>query len=343
MGVGMSQETESQTPEFPLNQELLDEANRAMQDWKVLQERLDKISESKHTLSPVVFERVLSDYQQKKNAAEEKLLSFKAELDRELQMLDVTQVKLSQQVDEHRHSLEEIDFRNSLGEFSASEYKNRAKQEKDKLQKLETLLAAVQKNITQYQSIFSGNEQLFADDTSHEISEVSKSVSKSVTARHDRDTISALDKLSLSSTHDDEEPMTDDSGYIVEEREKNYFAAGDDEKTPHFTDELKTEINRPATEAAGAKLVVVGGKDSGSVYKLKDVTSLGRADNNTIHLHDNKASRQHSKIQRKGKEYVITDLNSSNGTYVNGERIEEYVLNQGDEVKIGDSVLQFQL
>ena len=336
----MEQAVESQTPEFPLNQQLLDEANEAMKEWKTLQERLDKISESKHTLSPVVFERVANDYKKKRTQAEERLLSFKAELDRELQMLEVTQLKLSQQLDEHRHSLEEIEFRNTLGEFSATEYKSKSKQEKDKLQKLEALLAAVKKNIAQYQAVFAGTEQLFAEQLGSEIPEFSNSV----TVGRERDTISSLDKLSISTSHNDDEPLTDDSGYIVEEpQKKNYFSASDDEKTPHFNDELKTEINRPNNAASAAKLVAITGKDSGSSYKLKDVTSLGRADNNTIHLHDSKASRQHSKIQRKGKEYVITDLNSSNGTYVNGERIEEYVLANGDEVQIGDSVLQFQM
>ena len=40
---------------------------------------------------------------------------------------------------------------------------------------------------------------------------------------------------------------------------------------------------------------------------------------------------------------MIIDLNSSNGTYINGENVEEHVLSNGDEILIGDTLLQFQI
>lgn len=332
-------EIESQ-PDFPLNQELLTEAKQAVQEWKSLQDRLQRISESKDSLSAVVFERVMSDYQARKNEAKEKLLSFKAELDRELQTHEVTENKLSQRIEEHRHTLEEIEFRNTLGEFSAADYKSKSKQEKDKLQKLEGLLAAVKRNIEHYQAIFAGSEILLAEPATIDILAQVPTRTKKV----ERDTLESLGKLSISSTQDAEEPLTDEAGYIVEEQNADYFSGLEsEEKTPHFSEDLKTDVKTEITRPAStAKLVIINGKDAGQTFKLKDITSLGRADNNTVPLRDNKASRQHSKIQRKGKEYVIVDLNSSNGTYVNGERIEEYVLSNGDEVQIGDSILQFQ-
>ena len=53
-------------------------------------------------------------------------------------------------------------------------------------------------------------------------------------------------------------------------------------------------------------------------------------------------SRRHVRLRRRGSTWSVEDLHSSNGTFVNGERIEEHVLSPGDEIAIGDSVMQFE-
>ncbi|MFH1421778.1 MAG: FHA domain-containing protein [Planctomycetota bacterium] len=76
------------------------------------------------------------------------------------------------------------------------------------------------------------------------------------------------------------------------------------------------------------------------LYEEKEYI-IGRARDADIQLNDIKVSRVHSKVVVKDNRYFITDNNSRNCTYVNGEKIETRELVDGDQVRIGFSVLQF--
>jgi adenylate cyclase len=76
-------------------------------------------------------------------------------------------------------------------------------------------------------------------------------------------------------------------------------------------------------------------------FPLADTTSLGRHPNNTLRLVDREVSKEHCVLQRMGSTYVLRDLNSSNGTFVNGRKIKELRLRDGDEIALGNSRLVF--
>ena len=68
---------------------------------------------------------------------------------------------------------------------------------------------------------------------------------------------------------------------------------------------------------------------------------IGRGELNNIILKDPHVSRKHSKITILGVNYIIEDLGSTNGTYVNGEKISMHYLHNGDKIKIGNNFLIF--
>jgi pSer/pThr/pTyr-binding forkhead associated (FHA) protein len=70
--------------------------------------------------------------------------------------------------------------------------------------------------------------------------------------------------------------------------------------------------------------------------------SLGRAQDNDVHVPDEHASRHHARIDVQQGAYVISDLGSANGTFVNNQRIQRQALRDGDEIRIGDTVLRFR-
>lgn len=81
--------------------------------------------------------------------------------------------------------------------------------------------------------------------------------------------------------------------------------------------------------------VMVDGKP-GQVYALgMGTTSLGRSPDNDIHVPEERVSRKHAQIAFGPGGYAIYDLNSENGTYVNGNRIREHFLVDGDMLLIG--------
>ncbi len=91
-----------------------------------------------------------------------------------------------------------------------------------------------------------------------------------------------------------------------------------------------------------ATLLVIQGIDQGARFDLGgDAAGLGRDTTNAVSLHDTEASRRHAEIRPVDGKFVIADLNSSNGTYVNGEVVRNRELKPGDQIQIGRSILLF--
>ncbi|MEQ1872320.1 MAG: FHA domain-containing protein [Ilumatobacteraceae bacterium] len=95
-------------------------------------------------------------------------------------------------------------------------------------------------------------------------------------------------------------------------------------------------VNLRELSTTSASLVVRNGPQAGVALTIDtDVTRLGRATDCEVSLDDITVSRWHSEILRDGDEYRVRDAGSLNGTYVNGERIDEVALHQGDELQVG--------
>ena len=84
------------------------------------------------------------------------------------------------------------------------------------------------------------------------------------------------------------------------------------------------------------QLVVIKGPTSGRQYPLGERLSLGRDFSSDVQLNDGQVSRKHAVIQRMQDVYVVIDQGSTNGTYVNGQRIElPTLLAHGTIIAIG--------
>ena len=90
------------------------------------------------------------------------------------------------------------------------------------------------------------------------------------------------------------------------------------------------------------RVVIKEGPGSGNEYEIAQAAILGRLDTNDIPVHDTKASREHAKIYKQGEKFAIVDLNSSNGTFVNGEKVTKRILAPGDEISIGTVTMLFE-
>ncbi|MCP5464863.1 MAG: FHA domain-containing protein [Deltaproteobacteria bacterium] len=92
-----------------------------------------------------------------------------------------------------------------------------------------------------------------------------------------------------------------------------------------------------STETSDAPYILrlTEGELEQTVYELKANTSIGRSPSNDVILKAPKVSRQHAAINVYNNQYIIIDLKSSNGVYVNGNKVDEAVLQDGDEVSIG--------
>jgi hypothetical protein len=74
----------------------------------------------------------------------------------------------------------------------------------------------------------------------------------------------------------------------------------------------------------------------------EQVLSVGRMPESNIVLADPNVSRNHAEIRPKGTGYIVVDLNSTNGSKVNGVRVTEQELNDGDELSFGNTRMRFE-
>ncbi len=91
-------------------------------------------------------------------------------------------------------------------------------------------------------------------------------------------------------------------------------------------------------------LFVIQGRNRGARYDLANhegALSIGRETGNFVQLEDNEVSRRHAEIRRVGEVFVVGDLKSSNGTWLNNRKIERAELSSGDHIQVGRTILVY--
>ncbi|HYG82750.1 MAG TPA: sigma 54-interacting transcriptional regulator, partial [Pyrinomonadaceae bacterium] len=90
------------------------------------------------------------------------------------------------------------------------------------------------------------------------------------------------------------------------------------------------------------RIVVITGPLKGSVFELDESElSIGRDSTNRVRLADSLLSRRHCRVTRAGERFILADLESLNGTFVNGRPVREHTLADGDLIDVGESRLVF--
>ncbi len=97
----------------------------------------------------------------------------------------------------------------------------------------------------------------------------------------------------------------------------------------------QTDLKSPgASDVKGDNLYVINGSMGGHVFNLmKEITVVGRASDSDIQIRDSSISRRHAEIIRRGDMFLVKDLKSRNGTWINGVSIAA-----GDEVEVAEGV-----
>lgn len=301
--------------EYPINETLLEEATKLKRERALVQERLNKIEAKKSEVSPSVYQRVKQDYSAKLEEATNALLQKKADIDRELATLYETRSKVTENLNQHKDKLEESRFRQQLGEYNEDEFKAQSEEALTKAAKFEKVLSAINQNIERYEAIFA-DEEGFAE----------KPLEPPHAAPKKKD-IPLFEK--------------EGSDYMIEPKEEeDYFSP---ESATSKSISVSESTKKTFASIGNSRVIIIEGDHAGKEYTLKKENTIGRANSNMIVLKDSKVSRQHAVIKQTGSEFVILDLNSSNGIFVNHERVKEHVLGDGDQIKIGDNVLQFKI
>src|SRR4029434_6604959 len=92
-----------------------------------------------------------------------------------------------------------------------------------------------------------------------------------------------------------------------------------------------------------AKLVVLSAGMTGRSHELKvDKTTIGRVEDNTFQIAEPSVSSHHCEVLLRGNEVLVRDLNSTNGSFINGEKITEKVLKPGQTLRLGQIEMRLE-
>lgn len=99
---------------------------------------------------------------------------------------------------------------------------------------------------------------------------------------------------------------------------------------------------KQAISSTEACLITIHGSDFGKRFSLEKLeTIVGRGETSDIRIMSENVSRQHAKLFRIDHDYILEDLNSTNGTFVNTKKVTQTTLRDGDLLLIGNTILKF--
>jgi hypothetical protein len=132
--------------------------------------------------------------------------------------------------------------------------------------------------------------------------------------------------------------------------ESFHIALSTAKPAPRAADDSREIVSRDAVDYAGstsgnlvARLIVVRDTEEFSFPLTRESFAVGRHENNDIVVDNERVSAFHARIDRGPDGYVLVDLNSTNGTFLNSHRVTVGVLNSGDEIRLGPARLRFKV
>ena len=100
----------------------------------------------------------------------------------------------------------------------------------------------------------------------------------------------------------------------------------------------------PEEKGCHYRIICMTGKKRGEVYYIKSKRILlGRSRDADIMVYDSQSSREHAELSRVGPNYILTDLNSNNGIFVNGKKINQVSLKTKDRIIIGKTIYKYEI
>lgn len=314
----------------------IDQLCTIKQEQELLAGRLARMQELKDQVSPAVFARVRTDYETRGKALEEQARPLKAAARVEYAKLRRLWERFQASLEAATLDREELEFRHQLGEFQEKEYKERLLDCEARLQRHTAELSDAQALKERFLAAFLSPDEL------------EQGAPPPVEEPAPPAPTPAPPELEL-----DEVPPPIPPPIVPEATadvpvEPIPFPEAPPQ--PPIPDLTRVEPRPPgSTTEAGATIVIRGpalvaqGEDGLlAEYPLSlDVTSIGRSPDNDIRVAKSAVSRKHAKVVFGPQGYTVIDLGSENGTFVNGERITEKLLTNGDRILIGPTEFVF--
>lgn len=305
--------------------EVTEQLISVQEEYTSISQRLQKLEERKNSVSEKIFNKVKGEYEEKHAALLKEIRPI---------LLHARQIinELNESIDEKKNlkkeyseSLEEYELRFALGEFDQAEFDSSTHKLKNDIADVDSL---INENIKSTQGVKDLIEWFSTtDETFNNIQE--------------DETIETLpekfDDLDI-----DEEVLLAGVETIDEVSLLDSFSS----PGVTFSGKQEISVNIKTDEKPNRKPAALEKIKNSRVEKIipldQGETAVGRGNNNDLVLLDRTVSREHALISLEPDGYILTDLNSTRGTFINGVRSDSKLLEEGDEIIIGSMVFRFK-
>jgi hypothetical protein len=339
----------------PLNEALLKEAEDIKTERRMVKERLDKLEETRSSVSESVYQKVRADYAGKMNRTTERLVALKKDLETEERKLLDKKLSVEANLKLHAEKIEEATLRHALGEFPADEHNEIRRREEKEIDRLEAALKTLVEGLERHRTIFAGEDLPSAPKPERPAEKTADRPEERPASRAATPPASSASRAAPTAPIAPQPPEHTPSPTIRESSAPKPFASLTNpaiESTAKIRLEERhagtvTAVDRASVSPGGGSrksselAVLENGKVIQTVV-LDHNVYIGRSPSNDVVLKEPKVSRKHAEIQNINGKYVLLDLESSNGTFVGGKKIAEYILQPNDEILIGNTKMVFK-
>jgi hypothetical protein len=353
---------------------VIDELMDVKRERETVADRLAKMGEDKEKkkVSDVVFRRVKRDYESRATSLERKAAPLKDRARGEYGKLKALLDRIESENSATKLDREEVDFRKSLGEFGDDEFDQKVSELDERLEEQEEQLTEIREVRERFVEAFDSEEELATVPAAPAPAE--KGAAGTKTVEPPEAVITAPQPVEepppppAAATPPPPPPAMDEvppsDGTIIlppegsapppppppQESKESKATPPTPGRSPTSTKPVAPATSSaPAAPPGGktvvlslAKLVAIDTDLGAPDFPLQPLTFVGRTPDNQVRLNKPAVSRRHAQLTQTPEGWSIKDLHSENGTYVNGEKIEERALADGDRVQIGTVRLVFR-
>ncbi len=299
---------------------LLDKLIEIRAEHTRLADYRDKGDGLKDRVKEAVWKRVLSDYAARAAALEKQAAPLKVEVQREYRKLRALRDRVAKVNEEARLAKEELEFREAVGELTKDELKDRLAGPQLTLDGCKRDLAAIEGTRAKFVEAFGSEDDLEAI------------------------TDPAIPAPQAATTGAAGDPASGASGGA----DMTNFVSPD---ATRLADGVVGAAEADAGEADGertfilprAAVLVIVDDTEPVEYRLAAINYFGRLEENQVQIARPGVSRRHAVIEASPKGFTLKDLGSQNGTFLNGEKVAEQPLADGDQIVIGDAKITYRI
>jgi hypothetical protein len=332
---------------------------------EILRDRLEKMESRKEKVTALVYRRVRADYETRKAALEAESRPLKEKARREYAKLQVLREKAERAVEGASLEKEELEFRRDLGEFPDDQFRDRLGALELRLAEREAEHEAVVETKAKFVAAFHTEAELESalpppPPASDSGGRARPAQTAPPPARVDATVPGPAPAPSFDATMLEPAPAPSFDATVLEPAPARPSDATVLEPPPSVdATVLEPGAPRPggreavsvAAEAPGPtvvlsmpRLVVMVNEKPGQEHVLKPgITTLRRSPKTDIQVPFSEVSRKHAEVVWEADGFVVLDLDSENGVFLNGEKVKKRALKDGDEIQVGPQKFVFRV